>query len=79
MKLQKYSKTDLKLTDSILIEVTDENSSYYSGKETDKPIFGRYTTEAFFAAMMNNKQLTPVDYKVQRNYNWGGSRKRNNK
>ncbi|CCX44445.1 uncharacterized protein BN456_00696 [Prevotella sp. CAG:1031] len=58
--LQKYAKTDLKLKDSILIEVTDENSSYYSGEDTDVTIFGTYTTEAFFEVMMKNKQLKPV-------------------
>lgn len=58
--LQKYAKTDLKLRDSILIEVTDENSSYYSGEDTDETIFGTYTTEAFFEVMMKNKQLKPV-------------------
>ncbi len=73
--VQQNSPKDLKLPDSILIEVTDENSSYYSGEETDKPIFGIYTTEAFFAAMMNNKQLNLVDYKPERKQ-WGGSRKR---
>ena len=75
VRLQQNSPKDLKLPDSILIEVTDENSSYYSGEETDKPIFGIYTTEAFFAAMMNNKQLNLVDYKPERKQ-WGGSRKR---
>lgn len=59
--LQKYSKVDLKINDSILIEVTDSNSAYYSGEDTDVEIFGRYTTEAFFAAMMKNKQLKPVE------------------
>ena len=58
--LQKYAKTDLKINDSLLIEVTDSNNSYYSGEDTDVEIFGRYTTEAFFKAMMNNKQLNPV-------------------
>lgn len=58
--LQKYAKTDVKLKDSILIEVTDENSSYYSGEDTDETIFGTYTTEAFFEVMMKNKQLKPV-------------------
>ena len=58
--LQKNSPVDLKATDSILIEVTDENNAYYSGEETDKTIYGRYTTEAFYQAMMNNKQLTLV-------------------
>lgn len=59
--LQKYSKVDLKINDSILIEVTDSNSAYYSGEDTDVEIYGRYTTEAFFAAMMKNKQLKPVE------------------
>lgn len=58
--LQKNSPVDLKINDSIFIEVTDENNAYYSGEETDVTIYGRYTTEAFFAAMMNNKQLKPV-------------------
>ena len=58
--LQKYAKTDLKLKDSILIEVTDENSSYYSGEDSDVTIFGTYTTEAFFEVMMKNRQLKPV-------------------
>ena len=61
--LQKYSKVDLKINDSILIEVTDSNSAYYSGEETDVEIYGRYTTEAFFAAMMKNKQLKEVAIK----------------
>lgn len=58
--LQKNSPVDLKINDSILIEVTDSNSAYYSGEDTDVEIYGRYTTEAFFAAMMKNKQLKPV-------------------
>lgn len=61
--LQKYSKVDLKINDSILIEVTDSNSAYYSGEDTDVEIYGRYTTEAFFAAMMKNKQLRPIAVK----------------
>jgi hypothetical protein len=75
IKLQKDSPINLKLTDSIFIEVTAENNAYYSGEDTDKPIFGRYTTEAFYAAMLNNKQLTKIDYQPER-ANWGGSRKR---
>lgn len=58
--LQKNSPVDLKINDSILIEVTDSNDAYYSGEDTDAEIFGRYTTEAFFAAMMKNKQLKAV-------------------
>lgn len=58
--LQKNSPVDLKINDSILIEVTDSNNAYYSGEDTDAEIFGRYTTEAFFAAMMKNKQLKAV-------------------
>jgi len=58
--LQKNSPVDLKIKDSILIEVTDSNNAYYSGEDTDAEIFGRYTTEAFFAAMMKNKQLKAV-------------------
>lgn len=60
VSLQKYCPVDLKINDSILIEVTDSNSAYYSGEDTDVEIFGRYTTEAFFAAMMKNKQLKAV-------------------
>ena len=58
--LQKNSPVDLKINDSILIEVTDSNNSYYSGEDTDVEIFGKYTTEAFFKAMQQNKQLNPV-------------------
>lgn len=61
--LQKNSPVDLKLKDSILIEVTDSNNAYYSGEDTDKEIFGQYTTEGFYAAMMQNKQLTKVEVK----------------
>lgn len=60
VSLQKYVKTDLKLKDSILIEVTAENNAYCSGEDTDVTIYGTYTTEAFFAAMQQNKQLKPV-------------------
>ena len=58
--LQKNSPVDLKIKDSILIEVTDSNNAYYSGEDTDAEIYGQYTTEAFFAAMMRNKQLKEV-------------------
>lgn len=58
-KLKKYSPA-FKCNDSIFIEVTDENSAYYSGEDTDITIFGQYTTEAFYRAMMQNKQLNPV-------------------
>lgn len=58
--LQKYSPIDLKINDSIYIEVTAANNSYYSGEESDVEIFGRYTTEAFYKAMLQNKQLNPV-------------------
>lgn len=53
--LQKNSPVDLKIKDSILIEVTDSNNAYYSGEDTDVEIYGQYTTEAFFAAMQKNK------------------------
>ena len=58
--LQKNSPVDLKIKDSIFIEVTDSNNSYYSGEESDVEIFGKYTTEAFYKAMIQNKQLNPV-------------------
>ena len=65
--LQKNSPIDLKIKDSILIEVTDSNNAYYSGEDTDAEIFGRYTTEAFFAAMMKNKQLKEVKKETNNN------------
>lgn len=58
--LQKHSPVNLEIKDSILIEVTDSNNSYYSREDTDAEIYGQYTTEAFFAAMMRNKQLKAV-------------------
>lgn len=58
--IQKNSPVDLKIKDSILIEVTDSNNAYYSGEDTDAEIFRTYTTETFFAAMMKNKQLKAV-------------------
>lgn len=58
--LQQNTKVDLKLKDSILIEVTADNNAYYSGEYTDVEIYGTYTTEVFFTAMQQNKQLKPV-------------------
>lgn len=58
--LQKNSPINLKINDSILIEVTAANNAYFSGDDTDIEIFGNYTTEAFFKDMKQNKQLHPV-------------------
>ena len=58
--LQKNSPVDLKLKDSILIGVTDSNNAYYSGEDTDKEIFGNYTIEGLYSAMLQNKQLKKV-------------------
>lgn len=57
--LQEKSPIDLKLKDSIYIDVTDSNNAYCSG-EGDEVIFGQYTAEAFFTAMQKNKQLKEV-------------------
>lgn len=63
VKLQKAGAKNLKAANDTIIEVTAANNAYYSGEDTDKEIFGNYTIEGFFAAMMQNKQLTKVEVK----------------
>lgn len=63
------SHNKLKLKDSIYITVTSSNNTYYSGDDTDVEIFDTYTTESFFNAMENNKQLHKVKA-LQYNYKW---------
>lgn len=53
--LQMNSPVDLKINDSILIDVTNSNSSYYCSEDTHVKIFGKYTTKTFFKAMQQNK------------------------
>lgn len=65
--LQKASPVDLGLKDSIYIDVTSSNSAYYSGEDTDVEIFGTMTTQQFYSAMLQNKQLTEIYLEVESN------------
>ena len=57
VKLQKAGAKNLKAANDTIIEVTAANNAYYSGDDTDKEIFGNYTIEGLYSAMLQNKQL----------------------
>lgn len=60
VKLQRAGAKDLKAANNTIIEVTDSNNAYFSGEDTDIEIFGNYTIEGLYAAMLQNKQLKAV-------------------
>ena len=60
VKLQKAGAKNLKAANDTIIEVTAANNAYYSGDDTDKEIFGNYTIEGLYSAMLQNKQLKKV-------------------
>lgn len=61
VKLEQAGAKNLKAANNTLIEVTSSNSAYYSGEDTDVEIFGNYTIEGLYAALLQNKQLKKVE------------------
>ena len=60
VKLQRAGAKDLKAANNTIIEVTDSNNAYFSGEDTDIEIFGNYTIEVLYSAMLQNQQLKVV-------------------
>lgn len=60
VKLQRAGAKHLKGANNTIIEVTAGNNAYFSGEDTDIEIFGNYTIEGLYAAMLQNKQLKAV-------------------